>query len=110
MNKFQDIVHLVRKQWKGNESLVRYGHYDIGKNSYDILKINKQAPFVRLYKTGKKESFSDFTIKEDMTNLEHEFTQFMLLNMDHLFQDQKDEDFDEMMLNGLQLDALESDL
>lgn len=94
VQKFKRIISKTRKQWKGQEGLVRYAHFDLGSNSYDLLGIKTKPPFVRLFKMGKKNDFADMKIDGELSSLYDEFSQFMLVNMEHLFEDQKDEDFD----------------
>jgi hypothetical protein len=94
INQFKSILKKIRQQWEGQEGLVRYGFYDLGKNSFDLLNIMKKSPFLRLYKMGKKDEYVDMEISKDLSVLNDEFTQFMLVNMEHLFDEHKDDDFD----------------
>jgi hypothetical protein len=109
INQFKSIIKKIRSQWQDQEGLVRYGFYDLGKNSYDLLSIKKTKPFIRLYKMGKNDEYVDMDINQNLSLLNDEFTHFMLDNMEHLFEDVIDSDYD-IQLNQNSTNQIDVDL
>ena len=100
--KFEEYVRAIRSQWDGHEGMVRYGHYDLGKNTFDMLAVQDTGPFVRMYKANRLHEISDWRIPGMHSDLIHEFTDFMLTNTQHLFDDQETQ----FEVNSLEVDRL----
>jgi hypothetical protein len=63
VNQYELVVETMIESNQKLKARIDFMHYDLGRNSYDFLGIQKQAPFIRLYKTNG--SFVDLKIGND---------------------------------------------
>ena len=83
LRKFQKLVEQVSNNPSIDPNRIRYGYFDIGKNSFDILKIKTRTPFIRIYKNGDKEEIIEKQISPRLETFTDEISYFVLKSLNH---------------------------
>jgi hypothetical protein len=104
ISRFENIVMNIHRKWGADSNLVRFGHFDLGSNSFDSLKIKKKLPFVRFHKTGREEDFEDLDIGQDILTVGGNFADLMISKMKNLYKDK------DLKINGIGMEVTEMDL
>jgi hypothetical protein len=104
LSRFENIIRHIHRKWGSDSNLVRFGHFDMGKNSFDSLKIKRNSPFVRFHKTRNEENFEDLEIGRDILTVEGNFANNIISKMKKLYKE------DDLKLNGIGMNTTEMDL
>lgn len=78
VERYKTMVGHLRDHSDPDGELIRYGHFDLGKNSHFYYQIGAQVPFVRMYKLGKYDNFVDHVIPEDNDSFENDIIHFLM--------------------------------
>lgn len=76
--RFKTMVGHLREHSDPEGELIRYGSFDLGKNSHFYFQIGMKAPFVRMYKMGRYNNFVDHVIPENNDNFENDIVHFLM--------------------------------
>jgi hypothetical protein len=76
--RFKVMVGHLREHSDPDGEMIRYGMFDLGKNSHYYYQIGKAVPFIRMYKMGKYNNFVDHVIPEDNDTFENDIIHFLM--------------------------------
>ena len=76
--RYKKMVRHLRDHSDPEAEMIRYGMFDLGKNSHYYYQIGKNVPFIRIYKMGKFNNFLDHIIPQDNTNFENDIVHFLM--------------------------------
>jgi hypothetical protein len=76
--RFKTMVAHLRDHSDPEGEMIRYGTYDLGKNSYYYYQIGEKVPFIRMYKMGKYDNFVDHVIPDDPKTFENDLVHFLM--------------------------------
>lgn len=83
LEKYTNMVKKLRNHSDDHGEHVRYAHYDLGKNSYQVYQIKDKIPFIRIYKLGKYNNFVDHVLPDNLNNFENDIIHFLLDTTTH---------------------------
>ena len=78
LKKYETIVAKLRGHSDPDGEHIRYGSFDMGKNSYHVYQLGKQTPLMRLYKMGRYNNYVDHQIPKKLDTFENDIVHFLL--------------------------------
>ena len=78
VKSFSSIVEKVRSKNDPSGEHIRFGYFDLGKNSYHVYQIQGKVPLIRIYKLGKYNNFVDHVIEDGGDGFQSDMIHFLL--------------------------------
>lgn len=78
LNRYRSLVAKLRTHSDPQGEHIRYGSFDMGKNSYHIYQLGKDTPLIRLYKMGRYNNYVDHLVPKKLDSFENDVVHFLL--------------------------------
>lgn len=76
--RYKKMVSHLRDHSDPEGEMIRYGTYDLGKNSHYYYQIPDKVPIIRMYKLGKFNNFVDHKVLDDPSTFENDIVHFLM--------------------------------
>ena len=72
IERYKQMVSHLRDHSDPDGEMIRYGTFDLGKNSHYYYQVGDHVPFIRMYKLGRFNNFVDHVVLNDPINFKND--------------------------------------